>query len=287
VSASGAGRFDPALLAGEDEPVRRFFAHALAPGAPVGDGVRLTMRGRIRAGRWLPFTARQEVGRRGFAWRARVGLGPLTLLRVVDAYAEGGAATELRLLGRFRVARATGADTIRSAAGRAALEAVAFAPGSVLPGDGATWRAESDEVIRATLEMPPERVEVRVVIDDRGAPREISASRWGPAGRGRFEYLPCVCRVLEERRFGPFRVPGRLTVAWTRGGRPEPFFEVAVESLSDRRAARARAERTADGRPPWGVAGPPRGGADAPACARTDDGLDGGSAPSDPEEGRP
>jgi hypothetical protein len=249
---TGPRRFDPAALAGEEEPARRFFTHALAAGAPIGDGVRLAMRGRVRAGRWLPFTARQAVGRRGFAWRARVGRGPLILLEVLDAYAEGRATSEVRLLGRFPVSRAAGADTVRSAAGRAALEAVAFAPGSVLPGEGVVWRAESEDAIVATLEMPPERVEVRVAIDARGAPREISALRWGPRGQGRFGYLRCACEVLEVRRIGAARVPGRITVRWARDGRPEPFFAAAIEPLGDaapgargRRRARAAAEALA------------------------------------------
>jgi hypothetical protein len=250
MSPARSGRYDPADLAEQDEPVRRFFAHALAPGAPTGEDVRLRMRGRVRAGRWLPFTAHQTVGRRGFVWRARVGWGPLTLLEVRDAYADGAAATEVRLFGRIRLSRATGPDTVRSAAGRAALEAVASAPGSVIPGEGATWRAESNDVITATLEMPPERVKVRVLIDGRGAPREIAASRWGPAGRRRFAYLECACRVLEERGFGPYRLPSRLMVAWTREGRHEPFFEARIEGVGEppapapgwRRPARAVAE---------------------------------------------
>jgi len=44
-----AAPFDPALLAGLDEPLRRYFRHAIRDGAPLPDGVRVTMRGRTRA----------------------------------------------------------------------------------------------------------------------------------------------------------------------------------------------------------------------------------------------
>jgi hypothetical protein len=48
---------EPGDLDGLDEPVRRYFSHALGPGAEVGDRVRLAMRGRIKVGVWLPFRA--------------------------------------------------------------------------------------------------------------------------------------------------------------------------------------------------------------------------------------
>ena len=41
-------KFDPAMVAELDEPVRRYFTHALRPGAPLSAGVRLTMTGLIK-----------------------------------------------------------------------------------------------------------------------------------------------------------------------------------------------------------------------------------------------
>ena len=68
--------FDPGELAGLGEPVQRYFSHAIAEGAPLVAGVRVTMRGRIRVRRWLRFTAEQHCDGQSFAWRARVGWGP-------------------------------------------------------------------------------------------------------------------------------------------------------------------------------------------------------------------
>lgn len=83
-AASEPRRFTAALLAGLDEPVRRYLSHAIRDGAELGAGVRLAMTGHIKVGLWLPFGARQECDGRSFAWRARVRLGPLTALAVVD-----------------------------------------------------------------------------------------------------------------------------------------------------------------------------------------------------------
>src|SRR5436190_90505 len=196
-----------------DEPVRRYFEHALHGDAERARGVRLQMKGRIRAGTWLPFRAWQESDGRSFVWRARVGPGRLTLLTVVDRFAVGVGATEGRLFGRRRVFRAEGIDTSRSAAGRAGLEAV-FAPMSLLPDRGVSWRAEEETVIVATVDVPPERPELPLRIDRGGALRSVSALRWGNAGQRAFGYIPCGCEVRAERRFGDVVVPSSVAVGW-------------------------------------------------------------------------
>jgi hypothetical protein len=98
--------------------VRRYLAHAIRPGAPLTDRVRLAMTGRIKAGPWLPFSAEQTLSARSFVWRASVGR--VTPLRVVDRYAGGAGRTEGRLLGHVRLFGASDANTTRSAAGCAA-----------------------------------------------------------------------------------------------------------------------------------------------------------------------
>jgi hypothetical protein len=114
-------RFTAASLDGLAEPVRRYFRHAIADGALLHRGVRLTMAGRIKVGAWLPFSADETCDGSSFRWHARVGWGRFRPLEVVDRYANGAAGTEGRLFGRRRVFGSDDADTVRSAAGRAAL----------------------------------------------------------------------------------------------------------------------------------------------------------------------
>ena len=154
---------------GLDEPVRRYFAHAIRAGASLAPGVQLEMKGRVKADLWLPFRAREEADGRSFAWRARVGLGPLTLFRIEDSYAHGVGSTEGRLFGRRELFHSSDEDTARSAAGRAALESVVFAPAGVLPERGVAWRAEGEDRIVARFDLPPERPEVELRIDRDGA----------------------------------------------------------------------------------------------------------------------
>jgi Family of unknown function (DUF6544) len=152
------------------------------------------------------------------------------VLRVVDQYAAGAASMDVRLFGRVSLMHADDEDTVRSGAGRAALEAAAWAPASLLPDRGVAWRAESDELIVASWDVPPERPEVRLGIGPGGAVRSASAMRWRK-GAG---YVPCGGIVHAERRFGDLVIPSRLTVGWGFDTpRWAPFFEVEV------RAARA------------------------------------------------
>jgi hypothetical protein len=152
---------------------------------------------------------------------------------VVDRYADGAASTEGRLLGRATLFHAEDADTVRSAAGRAALESVVLAPPCVMPERGVQWRAERDDLIVATFDLPPERPEVRVRIDPRGAVVAVSAMRWGPAGGKRFGYVPCGGEVHAERRFGDLVLPARFSVGWWFDTpRYAPFFEAEVSAVS-------------------------------------------------------
>lgn len=228
-----AGHFAPGMIAELDEPVRRYFAHAIRDGTRLTSAVSLTMRGRIKVGAWLPFTAEQECDGRSFTWRAKVGWGAFTPLVVTDRFAGGTGSTHGRLFGRVNLFHAGDQNTTRSAAGRTALDSVVFAPTTVLPVQGVTWRAEGSEVIVADFDLFPERPRVRVRIDEHGAVRSVWAQRWGPTGRHTFAYLPCGGVVHAERRFGGLVVPSEITVGWRFGtNRFTPSFRAEIEDLT-------------------------------------------------------
>jgi hypothetical protein len=122
-------------------------------------------------------------------------------------------------------------DTSRAAAGRAAAESM-WVPQTLLPDDGTRWRAESDASIIATVDVPPERADVRFEIDpDSGAPRSISLLRWGNVGQDHFGYIPFGATIDAEERFGGLMLPSRVTAGWWFGTpRYEPSFEATVLS---------------------------------------------------------
>jgi hypothetical protein len=219
------------MLAGLDEPVARYLTHAIAEGASLAPGVRVRMTGRIKVRSWMRFTADQESDGRSFTWRARVGWGRLAPLVITDRFGEGGGSIDGRLRGGVPLFHADDPDTGRSAAGRAALEAV-FAPAGLIPQRGVVWRAESDDAIVARWEVPPERPEVRFDIDEWGAVRSVSGLRWGDVGEPAFGYIPFGGHMRAERTFGALTVPSRFSVGWWFGTpRYEPFFEAEITDL--------------------------------------------------------
>ena len=128
-------------------------------------------------------------------------------------------------------------NTARSAAARAAIESVVFAPPSVLPGRGVAWRAETEDVIVAGFDLPPERPEVRVRIDDHGAIRTVTALRWGNAGEKTFQYIPFGGQIHAERRFGDLMVPSSASVGWWFDTpRYRPFFHAHISAVTPLRS---------------------------------------------------
>jgi hypothetical protein len=216
-------------LAGVDEPVRRYFAHALNGEAARGRGTRLSMNGKIRVGRWLDFTSEWESDGRSFAWRARAGLGRFRPLHVLDEYSAGTAQMSVRLFDKLGLVHAAGDDTVRSGAGRTAVEAASWAPMALLPDRGVSWRAESDDLIIASWTLPPEEPEVRLRIDADGAVRSVSVDRWDDGTHGRHGYIPCGAEVRAERRFADLIIASEIVAGWWFGTpRWDPFFEARV-----------------------------------------------------------
>jgi hypothetical protein len=152
---------------------------------------------------------------------------------VVDRYAEGAGSVDARLFGLVPMIHADDLDTTRSAAARTALEAAAFASPVLLAHPGVRWEACSDNEITATWDVPPERPLVRIRIDERGSVRGVSTLRWGKRGTPDFRLIPFGGDTTAERRFGPYVLPGRVTVGWWWGTpRYAPFFEAELLDVS-------------------------------------------------------
>ena len=231
------GRFDAALLAGLDEPVRRYFTHALTDGATLERGARLRLDGAIKLGVWLRFDSVWEGDARCFSWRATFGPGRLRPLRVHDQFADGVGCTDIRLraplqrLPALKLLHVENQDAARSGAGRAALEAL-WVPGALLPDGGVAWRAESDELIIATWDVPPEKPELHISITPDGAVTSYRAQRWRDGKSG---YVPFGVEVHAERTFDRATIPSRITAGWGHGTPSwAPFFRGEIEPVHGR-----------------------------------------------------
>jgi hypothetical protein len=165
---------------------------------------------------------------RSFSWQATCGPRRLPLLRVHDQFADGVGFMDIRLrmplrrLPALKLLHAENDDVARSGAGRAALEAL-WMPEALLPERGVSWRAESDELIVATWDVPPEKPELRISIAPDGAVRSYSALRWRDRESGD---LPFGADVSAEYNFAGVTIPSRITADWGHGTpKWEPFFK--------------------------------------------------------------
>ena len=225
--------FDPETIVGLPAPARRLIERSVSPGTKLNPTVSLHMVGEIKLKKWVPFQARQilRVGE-GFVWEAKAGKAPFTV-RGGDTYWRGKGDLHFRLLGMIPVARASGPDIDRSAAGRLAIETVAWAPHGLTPQMGATWAGVDPN--RATVSLPirGQRLEVDVVVDQSGRLSEVSMERWGDPQSKEFALHPFGASVDEERTIGGLTIASAGCVGWwwgTERQREGEFFRYSIES---------------------------------------------------------
>jgi hypothetical protein len=205
---------------------------AIAPGTAIATAVTLTMRGRIKLGRWLPFRAKQVLNPyEGFIWAARVA----GLIVGSDRYLDGIGEMHWKLAGLLPVANEVGPDVSKSAAGRAGAEAV-WIPTALLPRSGAIWSADDDGrhiCVRHTLDVTP--IEVEYAVKPDGRIESLVFDRWGdPARSGTFGWHRFGGEITRYRTFDGLSIPSSGRLGWHYGTDQWPageFFHYEVTSL--------------------------------------------------------
>lgn len=113
--------FTEDTIAELDEPVRRYFLHAIKPGTQLATHVELEMSGSFRLkpdADWLPMKAWQIISRLpGFVWKANIGKGLLNFSGA-DYYSQGKGRIRFSLWGLIPIANARSKEIDRSSAGR-------------------------------------------------------------------------------------------------------------------------------------------------------------------------
>lgn len=196
------------------EGVQRYFRHALGDAPVHAAAVRLSMRGRIKIGRWLPFRATQLLAPRlGTVWRASVA----GIVRGSDRYVGGAGAMDWRLLNRLPIVHADGPDVSRSAAERAAGESI-WAPAAMRPTDDVTWTAVDPNHLHVAFSVGDHPVQLRHSIDADGRLESSSFDRWGDPDRtGTWAQHPFGVEVDGEGTFDGVTIPARGRAGWHHG----------------------------------------------------------------------
>lgn len=215
VQTPSSDTFDAHETVGLAEPVRRYFAAAIAPGTVLARSARFDMRGSIKIGRrWLRFRASQvQSPHRGFIWTARVG----GVIAGYDRYADRAGAMDWRLFGLVRVAHGEGPDVTRSAAGRAGAEAV-WVPTALLPRYGVTWTATDESHITAAYRIDDTATELQFALHSDGRVASVAFDRWGdPDNTGRWDLHPFGFEATAHATLAGVTIPAAGRAGWHFG----------------------------------------------------------------------
>lgn len=215
-----AGQFTEEMVADLPDPARRYFLHAIQPGAPLASTLRWMYSGSIKPSKsmpWMPLQAEQIIVKeRGFVWKARVGSGPL-FLAGADHYLDGDSRMKISLFGLIPVVNETGPDLARSALGRLLVESLTL-PTAILPGPHVRIEGRDDSRFDAVVDLHGETTPLTVTVGADGSPREIVFQRWGNlTGDGSFGHIPYGVTVAEEQTFGGYTIPSRISAGWWYG----------------------------------------------------------------------
>lgn len=212
--------FAEEMVSGLPSVARRYFLHAIQPGAPLASRVRFSYSGSIKPGKqmpWMSLSVNQILAKeRGFVWKARAWNGPL-FLTGADHYLDGTGRMRISLFGIVPVVNATGADLSRSAMARLLMES-ALLPSALLPAPNIRIEGIDDSRFRSTVELHGESTAITLTTDQDGRLRALELPRWGNlTADGSFRYIPYGIIAEEERSFGGYTVPSRLRGGWWYG----------------------------------------------------------------------
>jgi hypothetical protein len=161
-----------------------------------------------RGADWQPMTAQQSIAIRsaGFVWEARLAKGPLTVVRVLDAFTGGTGRLHVRLLGSIPIANALGPDTDRGEAMRYLAE-LPWAPDAMLHNPQLHWNVLGPKTVEVGLALPDGLATVRFTLDEAGDVVQVDASR--PVGEkpGEPKLRPWRCHLGDYARLGGRRIP--------------------------------------------------------------------------------
>ncbi|HYH30854.1 MAG TPA: DUF6544 family protein [Pseudonocardia sp.] len=210
------------------EPAQRHLRAVIDPGASITQTVLLRMHGRIKVGRWLPFRAHQVLSpHRGFVWSARAA----GLISGWDRYIDGAGAMQWKLGGVITVARGDGPDVSRSAAARAAAEAI-WVPTALLPRCGVRWTSDGSDSATLHYDLDGQPMSVTYRFDEQGHLTALVFDRWGdPDNTGTWGWHRFGGEITNYRRFGDVLIPQAGRVGWHFGTERWPegaFFEFAI-----------------------------------------------------------
>ncbi|PHZ86472.1 DUF6544 family protein [Paremcibacter congregatus] len=170
------------------ELVRQFARKSGASDDIPVRGIYLEQDAELRMGPdkpWRRVRARQSIAvfQPGFVWDARQVLGPMTIIRIMDAYLNGAGVLKARLFGSIPVADLSQGEADRDELMRYLAE-LAWAPDAVLHNKALGWRRLDERTVEVSADSRGTPVSVRLYFNEAGDICEIQADARGGAVEG-------------------------------------------------------------------------------------------------------
>jgi hypothetical protein len=215
--------------------VRDFALRADANPADLAHRVTFTQQAEMQLKRdapWQPLHATQTVaiGGPGFLWLAEQPYGPITKVRVIDAYAAGRGLLQVMLLGLIRIARATGSEADRGEAMRYLAE-LPWAPDAILGNPSLRWRMIDADWAEVSLADP--WVAVRFRFGPDGDIAEMQAKdRPATDPSGKAVTYDWQGYFRDYRMIGPRRIPAEGEVGYVYPDGYHAYFQGRITGYS-------------------------------------------------------
>ncbi|MEA5597909.1 DUF6920 family protein [Rivularia sp. UHCC 0363] len=225
--------FTTEMVAELPQPVQRYFLHAIQPGTPLANSVKLKMNGSFRLSPdkpWLPMQAEQIIrALKEFVWKATIGSGLMKFIGSDYCFNNFGR-MRFSIWGIIPVINAQNQDITRSGIGRFVGESF-WLPSALLPQNSVIWQAIDDNTIVSCMKVDGESVTLTFVIDSTGKILKMSLPRWGDKTEdGSHTYIPFGGECLSERTFGGFTIPDQINAGWWFGtDKYFDFFRANIE----------------------------------------------------------
>lgn len=204
---------------------------ALAPFAELVQEAELRLS---QGGRWNAITARQVIaaGDARFAWLAEMRLGPVSVAKVVDAYAEGEGQLSAHVFGSVPVADERGGEIAAGEAMRYLAELPWF-PDAILGNPALVWRLIGPREASVAMALPGGPVSVVFVFDMAGDIAEMRAEgRPAKDDDGTLVLREWRGYFRDYRRIGGRRIPAEGEVGYVYDSGYEAYWKGRITGYS-------------------------------------------------------
>jgi hypothetical protein len=185
----------------------------------------------LKPGRWMRFTAEQEVlvERVEFSWRARFSIAPLVALCVDDWYRAGEGALEVRLFG-LPLKRSRGPEVAKGEAMRYLAE-LPWVPHALVGNRELAWRQLGETTVEVALGLAGARPAMRLHFNDAGDIVAASADDRPRAVGDHAVATPFAGEFGDYQVFDGVRVPTAAAARWELEDGPFVYFRGQITSF--------------------------------------------------------